>query len=34
VAFEDGFLDNPPRFVQRIAAVRAAPRTLPARYTL
>ena len=24
VAFEDGFVDNPPRFVQRIAAVREA----------
>lgn len=22
IAFEDGFLDNPPRFIQRIAAVR------------
>ncbi len=25
VAYEDGFLDHPPRFVQRIAAVRARP---------
>lgn len=25
VAFEDGFLDGPPRFVQRVAAVRADP---------
>ena len=29
VAYEDGFVDAPPRFVQRIAAVRAAPGTLP-----
>ena len=34
VAFEDGFLDNPPRFMQRIAAVRAPSGTIPARYTL
>jgi len=38
VAFEDGFLDHPPRFVQRIAAVRPdlsdQPRQTPARYTL
>lgn len=37
VAYEDGFLDGPPRFVQRIAAVRAAPSTgqeLPARHRL
>ena len=34
VAYEDGFLDNPPRFVQRIAAVRSAPSPLPARYAL
>jgi SAM-dependent methyltransferase len=33
VAFEDGFLDQPPRFVQRIAAVRAADAG-PARYRL
>ena len=33
VAYEDGFLDGPPRFVQRVAAVRADPGT-PARYTL
>lgn len=32
VAYEDGFLDNPPRFVQRIAAVRpAADAATPAR---
>jgi SAM-dependent methyltransferase len=34
VAFEDGFLDEPPRFVQRIAAVRAVAGPSPARYTL
>ena len=38
VAFEDGFLDHPPRFVQRIAAVRPdlgeVARQTPARYTL
>ena len=34
VAFEDGFLDNPPRFVQRIAAVREPSGTIPARYAL
>ncbi len=35
VAFEDGFLDGPPRFVQRIAAVRpAAPAAAPPRYLL
>jgi SAM-dependent methyltransferase len=35
VAFEDGFLDAPERFVQRIAAVREAPGgALPARYPL
>lgn len=38
VAFEDGFLENPPRFVQRIAAVQPDLRdvtgTSPARYTL
>jgi len=26
VAYEDGFLDDPPRFVQRIAALREAPK--------
>jgi SAM-dependent methyltransferase len=34
VAFEDGFLDQPPRFVQRIACVRAAPGASAERYTL
>lgn len=42
VAFEDGFCDMPERFVQRIAAVRVAPRTVgdgavavtPRRYPL
>ena len=34
VAFEDGFVDNPPRFVQRIAAVRPAPGTALPRYLL
>jgi SAM-dependent methyltransferase len=35
VAYEDGFLAAPPRFVQRIAAVRDGPRgALPARYPL
>jgi SAM-dependent methyltransferase len=34
VAFEDGFLDTPPRFVQRIAAIRPGPGMTPARYTL
>jgi SAM-dependent methyltransferase len=38
VAFEEGFHDNPPRFVQRIAAVREAPATAglpdPPRYRL
>ncbi|MGV3569082.1 MAG: class I SAM-dependent methyltransferase [Ramlibacter sp.] len=34
VAYEDGFLAEPPRFVQRIAAVRAAPGADPARYPL
>jgi SAM-dependent methyltransferase len=34
LAYEDGFLDSPPRFVQRIAAVRALPGHGPARYTL
>ena len=33
VAYEDGFLDSPQRFVQRIAAMRQAPET-PARYPL
>ena len=34
VAYEDGFLDAPPRFVQRIAAVNSLPDRKPARYTL
>jgi SAM-dependent methyltransferase len=34
VAYEDGFTDNPPRFVQRIAAVREQPGAQPARYPL
>lgn len=38
VAFEDGFLDHPSRFVQRIAAVQPdlgeGTRQTPARYTL
>jgi SAM-dependent methyltransferase len=34
VAYEDGFLENHARFVQRIAAVRELPAELPARYRL
>lgn len=34
VAYEDGFLASPDRFVQRIAAVRAQAGPAPARYTL
>lgn len=34
VAYEDGFTDNPARFVQRIAAVREQPALQPARYPL
>ena len=34
VAFEDGFQDNPPRFVQRIAAIRPAGDEPSARYAL
>ena len=34
VAYEDGFADGPPRFVQRIAAVREQPGALPARHAL
>lgn len=34
VAFEDGFLDTPPRFLQRIAAVRERPGATPGRYIL
>jgi SAM-dependent methyltransferase len=34
VAYEDGFLDAPERFVQRVAAVRAVAGNVPARYAL
>ena len=34
VAYEDGFLANPERFVQRIAAVRPRPGEPPGRYAL
>ena len=38
VAFEEGFLDHPPRFIQRIAAIQpasnAASEALPLRYSL
>lgn len=34
IAYEDGFLEAPPRFVQRIAAVRSAPAGNPPRYLL
>ena len=35
IGYEDGFLDTPPRFVQRVAAVReAAGPTVPARHLL
>ena len=34
VAYEDGFLGEPPRFVQRIAAVRPAPGEAQPRYRL
>jgi SAM-dependent methyltransferase len=34
VAYEDGFLEQPARFVQRIAAVRAAAHETAARYPL
>ena len=36
VAYENGYLDSPPRFVQRIAAVRPAsvPEEYPARHLL
>ena len=34
VAYEDGFLDAPPRYVQRIAAVRPGSDPQPARYLL
>ena len=34
VAYEDGFLADPPRYVQRLAAVREPPGTLAARHPL
>ena len=34
IAYEDGFEDGPPRFIQRIAAVRPAPGEPLARYRL
>ncbi|MDP3618619.1 MAG: class I SAM-dependent methyltransferase [Ramlibacter sp.] len=34
VAYEDGFMEQPPRYVQRIAAVRPVAGELPARYVL
>lgn len=34
VAYEDGFLESPPRYVQRIAAVRERPAPSKPRYTL
>jgi SAM-dependent methyltransferase len=34
LAYEDGFLEAPQRFVQRIAAVRERPGPAPARYAL
>ena len=34
VAYENGFLAGPPRFVQRIAAIRAMPGNVPARHAL
>ena len=34
VAYEDGFLDAPPRFVQRLCAVRDTPSAEPVRYRL
>lgn len=34
VAYEDGFLDEPARFVQRIAAVREQPGDAPARHSI
>lgn len=34
VAYEDGFMDGPARFIQRIAAVREQPGLPPARYPL
>ena len=34
VAYEDGFLSEPERFVQRVAAVREEPQQVPVRYPL
>jgi SAM-dependent methyltransferase len=34
VAYEDGFLDDPERFLQRLVAVREQPSAAPARYPL
>ena len=34
VAYEDGFLDDPPRFLQRIAAVRVPPGAVAPRFPL
>ncbi|MBM3387309.1 MAG: class I SAM-dependent methyltransferase [Betaproteobacteria bacterium] len=34
LAYEDGFLPKPERFVQRLVAVREAPRAAPARWPL
>ena len=34
VAYEDGFLEEPARFVQRLTAVRELPSAAPARYPL
>ena len=34
IAYEDGFLDEPARFVQRIAAVRPVEAAQPTRYAL
>jgi SAM-dependent methyltransferase len=34
VAYEDGFLESPDRFIQRIAAVREVPSAQPGRYPL
>lgn len=34
VAFEDGFCQQPPRFVQRVVALRAPVQDAPARYAL
>ena len=34
VAYEDGFLSDPERFVQRVAAVREEPQQEPVRYPL